>query len=96
MEVLDALGAHLRAAVLVDSSPGWDDTGVSAAVVFTSCEILGTVYPARAWQWALAVGLWIPALGIALHKNYESWAGLAVAFVGTYAGTLVRRFASTA
>ncbi|MDQ3834866.1 MAG: hypothetical protein M3315_14850, partial [Actinomycetota bacterium] len=71
-------------------------TGVSAAVIFASYGILGALYPAQAWQWALAVGLWIPALGIALHKNYESWAGLAVAFVGTYAGTLVRRFASTA
>jgi hypothetical protein len=78
---------------LVDSSPGWDDTGVSAAVVFTSCGTLAAVHPARAWEWALAVGLWIPALGIALHGNYESWAGLAVALAGAYAGKLVRRFA---
>jgi hypothetical protein len=30
---------------LVDSSPGWDDTGISAAVVFASCGILGAVHP---------------------------------------------------
>ncbi len=29
-------------------------------------------------------------LGIALHQNYESWAGLAVALVEAYAGKLAR------
>lgn len=76
---------------LVDASPGWDDTGISALAVASSCGFLGTVHPARDWQWALAVGLWIPALGIALHQNYESWAALVVAFVGAYAGALVGR-----
>ena len=75
---------------LVDSSPGWDDTGVSAAAIFTSCGFLGAIHPRRTWQWALAVGSWIPMLGIALHQNYESWAGLAVALVGAYAGKLAR------
>jgi hypothetical protein len=69
---------------LVDSSPGWDDTGISAAAVFASCGILGALHPVRAWQWALAVGLWIPVLGIALHQNYESWMALAVALTGDY------------
>lgn len=81
---------------LVDSSPGWDDTGVSAAAVFASCGILGALHPARAWQWALAVGLWIPALSIALHQNYESWMALAVALAGAYVGKLMSRFISAA
>jgi hypothetical protein len=71
---------------LVDSSPNRDDTGITAAAVFGSCGILGALHPRRAWQWALAIGLWIPALGIALHQNYESWVALAVALVGAYAG----------
>jgi hypothetical protein len=75
---------------LVDSSPNWDDTGITAAAVFGSCGILGALYTRRAWQWALAVGFWIPALGIALHQNYESWAALAVALVGAYVGKLTR------
>ncbi|MDQ3911633.1 MAG: hypothetical protein M3305_07680 [Actinomycetota bacterium] len=81
---------------LVDSSPGWDDTGITATAVFGGCGILGAVHPARAWQWALAIGFWIPALGIALQGNYESWAALAVAFVGAYAGKLVGRFVGRA
>jgi hypothetical protein len=81
---------------LVDSSPGWDDTGISATAVFGSCGILGAVHPAHAWQWVLAVGLWIPALGITLQGNYESWAALVVALAGAYSGKLVRRFVSSA
>ncbi len=84
------------AIALVDSSPGWDDTGISAAAVFASCSLLGAVYPARPWVWALLVGLWIPALGVALHQNYESLMSLAVALAGAYLGTLVRRTLRTA
>jgi len=81
---------------LVDSSPNWDDTGITAMAVVITCGLLGAAHPARAWQWALAVGLWIPALGIALHQNYESWAALAVALAGAYAGKLVGRFVGRA
>ncbi len=45
---------------LMDSSPGWDDTGVSAAMVLTASGLLGALHPERAWVWALAVGSWIP------------------------------------
>lgn len=57
---------------LVDASPGWDDTGISALGVVCSSRFLVVVHPACAWQWALTVGLWIPALGIAPQQNYES------------------------
>ena len=57
---------------LIDASPGWDDTGISALAVVCSSRFLVVVHPACAWQRALMVGLWIPALGIALHQNYES------------------------
>ena len=51
---------------LVDASPGWDDTGVSAAMSLAASGLLGAIHPARAWLWALAVGAWIPLSGIAL------------------------------
>jgi hypothetical protein len=72
---------------LVDSSPGWDDTGVSAAMVLTASGLLGTLHPARAWVWALAVGSWISALGIAFDRfDYASLLALVIASVGAYAG----------
>lgn len=78
---------------LVDSSPGWDDTGITATAIFASCGFLGALHPAHAWQWALALGLWIPALGVA-HANYGSMLAMAFALAGAYSGKLVRRFAS--
>jgi hypothetical protein len=67
---------------LVDSSPGRDDTGITATAVFGSCGILGALHPRSAWQWALVIGLWTSVFDVALRQNYEAWAALAVALVG--------------
>ena len=76
---------------LVDSSPGWDDTGVSAAAVLAATAAFGFARPSRAWVWALAVGLWIPALGIVLRGNYGSLLALVPAMAGAFAGAGARR-----
>ncbi|MDQ3864006.1 MAG: hypothetical protein M3317_11000 [Actinomycetota bacterium] len=74
----------------VDSSPGWDDTGVSAAAVLGASGLFGLLYPARPWLWALAVGVWIPAYGIVREFNYASLLALVFSFAGAYAGAVVR------
>ena len=51
---------------MVDSSPGWDDTGVSATMVLAASGLMGAIHPSRAWVWALAVGSWVPLRGFAL------------------------------
>ncbi len=79
----------------MDSRPNWDDTGVTALAVLVSCILLGALGPKRPWLWALAVGLWIPILGIALHRNYGTLLALAFAFAGSYAGMLLRRSLET-
>jgi hypothetical protein len=75
----------------VDSSPGWDDTGVSAAAVLGASGLFGLLYPARPWVWALAVGVWIPAYGIFREFNYASLLALVFSFAGAYAGAVVRK-----
>ena len=75
---------------LVDTSPGWDDTGITASALLITSGLLGIVHPVRAWQWALAVGLWIPVLNIAFHQGYPAVIALAFTFAGAYAGKLVR------
>jgi hypothetical protein len=47
---------------MVDSSPDWDDTGVSAAMVLAASGLMGAIHPV----WALAVGSWVPLMGFAL------------------------------
>ena len=76
---------------VVDSRPGWDDTGITAAAVFGSSLLFGVIRPGRAWLWALAVGLWIPLLGIVRHQNYVTLLALAFAFAGAYAGAFGRK-----
>ena len=77
----------------VDSRPNWDDTGITAAAILLSCGLLGAAGPRQPWLWALAVGLWIPILGIVRTQNYSSLLALAVAFIGAYAGMGLRRLA---
>ena len=75
----------------VDSSPGWDDTGVSAAAMLGVSGAFGLLHPARPWLWALVVGAWIPAFGIIREFNYPSLIALAFSFAGAYAGAVLRR-----
>jgi hypothetical protein len=76
----------------LDSSPGWDDTGVSAAMVLVASGLIGAIHPARAW--ALAVSLWVPLMSLALGPagfHLASVLALVFATVGAYAGALVGR-----
>jgi hypothetical protein len=80
----------------VDSRPNWDDTGITAGALFAGAALLGALQPAGAWRWALAVGFWIPARGIALHGNYGLLLVLLFPLAGAYAGALARRWLSGA
>src|SRR3954453_23783938 len=84
------------AIAVVDARPGWDDTGITAGAVFGTSLVFGAIRPERAWIWALAVGLWIPLLGILRHQNYGTLLALAFAFAGAYAGAFGRKLFSSA
>ena len=75
----------------VDSRPNWDDTGVLAAALLIGSGLFGALRPRTPWLWALAIGLWIPAINIIRTQNYGSMLALALAFVGAYAGAGIRR-----
>lgn len=74
----------------VDGRPTWDDTGVTVAALLVFSGVLGFLGPNRPWLWALALGVWIPLLGVARTQNYWAMLALVVAFVGAYGGTAVR------
>ena len=78
----------------IDSRPGWDDAGVTAAMLLMSGGMLGFFGPNRAWQWALALGLWIPFFGIVGSHNFSSLIALIPPFIGVYGGMAIRRFLS--
>jgi hypothetical protein len=75
----------------VDSRPNWDDTGVLAAALLIGSGLFGALRPRTPWLWALAIGLWIPAVNIIRTQNVGSMLALGLAFVGAYAGMGMRR-----
>lgn len=76
----------------IDSRPTWDDAGVTAFAIFLTTMIFGGMRPQHAWLSALAVGMWIPLLGVIRSGNYGSVLALVFAFAGAYAGALARKF----
>lgn len=75
----------------IDTRPTWDDTGVTAGMIFIASALLGAAMPSRAWAFALAVGLWIPLVTVARNGNVASLLALLVAFAGAYVGAFGRR-----
>jgi hypothetical protein len=75
----------------IDSRPTWDDSGITAGMVFLAAAIFGAIRPSWAPVWAVAVGAWVPLFGIVSSQNYGSLLALAPALAGAYAGALARR-----
>lgn len=75
----------------VDSRPSWDDAGITAGLILLTAALFGALRPTRPWVWGLAVGIWVPLLGIAAHSNFGSLLALAAALIGAYAGAFARR-----
>jgi hypothetical protein len=75
----------------VDSRPAWDDTGVTVGTLLLAAAFFAALRPRRPWLWALAVGGWIPVLGIIQSHNYGSLIAPAVALFGAYLGAFARK-----
>jgi hypothetical protein len=78
-----------------------DDAGVEVGLLLVACFVLGWLHPRHAWQWAVLVGLWIPAAELLFRRPPVNASSLLVAaFVlgvgtaGSYLGVLVRRAVS--
>ena len=75
----------------IDSRPNWDDSGITAGMIFLSTAILGFVSPRYAYVWGLSVGIWIPLVGILLDHNFGSLIALVVAMGGAYVGAVISK-----
>jgi hypothetical protein len=75
-----------------------DDTGVEVAFLLLATFILGCWHPRHAWQWAILMGIWIPAAELVFRKPPVNASSLAVAgfvlavgLAGSYLGLLARK-----
>lgn len=80
-----AVAAGLAIAVL-DSRPGWDDSGITAALLALAAFVVAAVSGRRPWLWALLVGVWTPLLEIPSTGATGSLLALAIAAIGAFAG----------
>lgn len=90
------LAAAVAAGLLitwVDSLPTWDNTGITASVLFIGAGIIGLFVRRRPWLFGLAVGLWIPLRGIALRHDARFLLALLFPLAGVYAGWGVGKLA---
>jgi nicotinamide riboside transporter PnuC len=74
----------------VDSRPTWDDAGITAVAIFLVSGLLTMLGYRRPWLLAIAVGVWIPLFEGGFTRNGASLLALVVAFLGAYAGWLLR------
>jgi hypothetical protein len=70
---------------LLDSSPGWDDTAITAGLLFSVALAATLIGGRRALVWALMVGAWVPLLEIPVAHDPAPLA--AIVFAGAGAGT---------
>jgi hypothetical protein len=76
---------------LVDSSPGWDSTGITAVALALAAGVVAWIGRERPWLWALLVGLPTPILDIVRNGNAGSVLAVGFAAVGAAVGWVVRR-----
>jgi hypothetical protein len=78
---------------IVDSSPGWDSTGITAGALALTAGVVAWVGRDRPWLWALLVGLPTPMLDIVRTGNTGSVLALGFAALGAAIGWILRRSA---
>jgi hypothetical protein len=76
---------------LMDTSPNWDDTGVTVGAILIITFLTGAIRPDFAWLWALIIGGSVFGFNMASHYNYGSAVALVFAFAGAYAGFFMRK-----
>jgi len=76
---------------LIDSSPGWDSTGITAGLLLIGAGVASAIGRDRPWLWALLVGLPTPLLETVRDGNTGSWLALGFAALGAAIGWVIAR-----
>jgi hypothetical protein len=74
----------------IDTRPGWDDTGVTIALILLTSGVLGFAVPKHAWVRALIIGGCVALLNILRSGRYDALVAVAVALIGGFLGSLPR------
>ena len=75
----------------IDSSPRWNDTGITIGMIVLSSFAFGIMARRRIWLFALVIGLLVTLFNYVLHNNLQSAASIVFAFAGAYSGLLIKK-----
>ena len=78
---------------LVDSSPGWDSTGITAGMLVLAAAVFAGLAGDRPWLWALLIGLPTPILELPAGGPTGSLLAIGFAGLGAFVGWGVARSA---
>jgi hypothetical protein len=76
---------------MMDTSPNWDDTGVTVGAILLITFVARATRPDFAWLWALIIGGLVLGFNLVLKPGYGAAIALVFAFVGAYAGSFMRK-----
>jgi hypothetical protein len=76
---------------IVDSSPGWDSTGITAGSLGLAAAAVAFIGRDRPWLWASAVGAPTVVLGIAAGADATIAFAMVFAVAGAVIGRAIRR-----
>jgi hypothetical protein len=76
---------------LVDSSPGWDSTGITAVALLFAAGTAAYIGRDRPWLWALLVGLPTPVIEMPSLGATGSLLALVFAAIGAAIGWVLAR-----
>jgi hypothetical protein len=76
---------------LVDTSPHWNDTGVTVGLLLMVSFVCGAIMPKYAWLWALIIGSLLFLLNVVHTGTYGSAGAIIFCFAGAYAGVFCKR-----
>jgi hypothetical protein len=74
----------------IDTSPGWDDTGITVAMIFISAFFIGLFSKNGAWIFALIIGFLITYMNYFISRSFDSAASFIIAFAGVYGGVSLK------
>lgn len=75
----------------IDSRPGWDDTGITAALLVVGAAFTAALDGRRPWLWTLLIGAPLAIIEVPASGSAASLVGLLFAGIGASFGLLVRR-----
>jgi len=78
----------------MDTSPNWDDTGITVGAILFITFLTGAILKEYAWLWALIVGGCVFGFNLVLRNSYASAIAVVIAFAGAYMGVVFRKMVS--